>query len=104
MCVNKSIKEGVSMSSRFFTYKGFPLVRLDDCIYYGNMSDDYVVMLQIQKKEKIKELDVASKVKIYHMSTDLTLPPERAITKTSERDSLYKALDLANAWLRRSAS
>lgn len=89
------------MSTGFFTYKGYPLVRLEDCIYYGNMSDDYVVMLQILKKEKVNDLDIASKIKIYHMSTDLALPPNKAITKTSEKESLYEALDLANAWLTR---
>ncbi len=90
------------MSKGFFTYKGFPLVRHEDVIYYGSMSDDYVVMLQILKKEKVNDIDVASKIKIYHMSTDLNLPPNKAITKTSEKESLYEALDLANAWLLRS--
>jgi len=35
------------------------------------------------------------------MSTVLTLSPVEAITKTSEKESLYEALDLANAWLSR---
>lgn len=87
--------------SSFFTYKGYPLVRHENVLYYGNMSDDYVVMLQIMKKERVKDLDVASKIKIYQMSTDLSLPPNKAITKSSERESLYEALDLANAWLKR---
>ncbi len=87
--------------SNFFTYKGYPLVRHDDCIYYGNMSDEYVVMLQILEKQNVNGLDIASKVKIYQMSTDLTLPPMKAITQQVERDSLYEALDLANAWLQR---
>ena len=38
------------MDKSFFTYKGFPLVRHEDVIYYGNMSDDYVVMLKIRHK------------------------------------------------------
>ncbi|MGN0621849.1 MAG: hypothetical protein ACI4I9_08270 [Porcipelethomonas sp.] len=88
------------MSSSFFTYKGFPLVRHDDVIYYGNMSDDYVVMLQILSKTKVNDLDVANKIKVYQMSTDLTLKPNEAIKKTSEKESLYEALDLANAWLK----
>ena len=33
------------MSQEFFLYKGRPLVRLQDTIYYGRMSDPYVVML-----------------------------------------------------------
>lgn len=91
------------MDKSFFTYKGFPLVRHEDVIYYGNMSDDYVVMLKILNKKKVHDIDVASKIKVYQMSTDLTLPPNQTVTKTSEKESLYEALDLANAWLSRTA-
>ena len=91
------------MDKSFFTYKGFPLVRHEDVIYYGNMSDDYVVMLKILNKKKVHDIDVASKIKVYQMSTDLTLQPNQAVTKTSEKESLYEALDLANAWLSRTA-
>ena len=89
------------MSTSFFTYKGFPIVRRDDVIYYGNMSDEYVIMLQILQKKKVKDIEVASKIKVYQMSTDDKLNPTEAIKKTSEKESLYEALDLANAWLKR---
>lgn len=87
--------------SSFLTYKGYPLVRHDDVIYYGNMYDDYVVMLKIMKKKKVKDLEVASKIKVYQMSTDLSLNPNEMIVKSSDKESLYEALDLANAWLKR---
>ena len=89
------------MANGFLTYKGFPLVRHEDVIYYGNMTDDYVVMLQILSKTKVNDMDIANKIKVYQMSTDLSLPPYKAVTKTSEKESLYEALDLANAWLSR---
>lgn len=89
------------MGSSFFTYKGYPLVRHENVIYYGNMSDDFVVMLQILKKKKVQDLEIASKIKVYMMSTDLSLPPNEAITNSSDKESLYEALDLANAWLKR---
>ena len=85
----------------FFTYKGFPLVRNKDTIYYGNMSDDYVVMIQIMEKKKMGDLDVASRVKIYQMSTDQSKNPVEAIVKTSEKNGLYEALDIAYVWLTR---
>ena len=65
------------------------------------MTDYYVVMLQILSKTKVNNMDVANKIKVYQMSTDLSLPPNKAVTKTSEKESLYEALDLANAWLSR---
>ncbi|MBR4224771.1 MAG: hypothetical protein IKR73_08180 [Oscillospiraceae bacterium] len=84
---------------RFFTYKGYPLVRLGDQLYYGNMYDNYVVWMQILSKEKKGDLEVASKVKMYKMATDPSLPPMKAIVKQSERPTLYSALDMAYAWL-----
>ncbi len=87
--------------SEFFTYKGFPLVRNKDTIYYGNMYDKYVVMLQITEKTKQGNLNIASKVKLYQMATDENLNPIEAVVKTSERGSLYEALDMAFVWLSR---
>lgn len=85
----------------FFTYKGYPLVRKDKEMYFGNMYDEYVVWMQIQETRKLQDLDVASKIKIYLMRTDEKLNPMEAIVKTGERESLYDALDLAKAWLDR---
>lgn len=85
----------------FFTYKGYPLVRKGDEIYYGNMYDTYVIMMQIMEKTKVGDLDIASKVKIYKMATDEKLSPVEAIIKQSEKSSLYEALDIAYAWLSR---
>ena len=65
------------------------------------MSDDYVVMIQIMEKKKMGDLDVASRVKIYQMSTDQSKNPVEAIVKTSEKNGLYEALDIAYVWLTR---
>lgn len=86
---------------KFFTYKGLQLVRCGDVLYYGNMTDDYVTMIQVLSKQKAGNMDVADKVKVYLMSTDEKLNPVDAIKKTSEKNGLYDALDLAGAWLER---
>ena len=36
---------------KFFTYKGLQLVRCGDVLYYGNMTDDYVTMIQVLSKQ-----------------------------------------------------
>ena len=97
----KKIEKTDSAKNEFFSYKGFPLVRNKDTIYYGNMSDKYVVMMQIQETTKVGNLDVASKIKLYQMATDEKLNPVQAIIKTSEKSGLYEALDIAHAWLTR---
>jgi hypothetical protein len=84
----------------FFTYRGVPLVRKGNLIYFGNMYDDYVVMIEILGTKKQGNLDVASKVRIRKMATDLTLPPQEQIKNKAERESLYEALDMACAWLK----
>lgn len=86
---------------RFFTYKGFPLVRKGNEIYYGNMYDPTVIMMQVIDKRKEGNLDVASKIRIYQMKTDEKLSPVDAIIKQSEKESLYEALDIAYIWLTR---
>jgi len=73
--------EETAKVSSFLSYKGYPLVRNKDEIYYGNMNDEYVIWMQITEKTKIGDLDVASRVKIYKMATDEKLSPMEAIKK-----------------------
>ncbi len=96
------MSEQTNVKQEFFTYKGFPLVRNKNVIYYGNMSDEYIVMMQIMQQKRVNDINVATKIKIYLMLTDEKLSPIEAIKKTSDKDSLYEALDLAYAWLERS--
>lgn len=85
----------------FFMYKDYPLVRNGNCIYYGYMSEPTVVMMQVMHQNQQDDLAVADKIKVYQISTDEKLNPMQATLQTIERDSLFDALDLANAWLRR---
>ena len=86
----------------FMTYKGYPLVRSGNDLYFGYMSEPYVVMLQTEGKKEVEGIAVSEKVRLYLMSTDESLNPIQAITRTSERDNLYEALDVATTWLERS--
>lgn len=97
----KSATASNANDTEFPTYKGKPLVRSGDTIYYGSMKDDYVVRLDIKTKKKVGKLEVADKISIYLMSTDPTIMPNEAIIKTGERNGLYLALDIAEAWLSR---
>lgn len=81
----------------FFTYKGLPLVRKGNQLYYGNMYDDFVVWIEIKSTKKVGDIEVADKVKLRRMSTDITKPN---IDKNADTDSLYEALDIACAWLK----
>lgn len=83
----------------FFTYRGLPLVRKGNELYYGNMSDEYVVRMQIEETKDLNGLKVASKVRIIKMATAKDLPFDKIFVKNAEKSSLYEALDIACAWL-----
>lgn len=101
MTIGIKHKEEFVMAESFLMYKGFPLVRNKKDIYYGNMSDEYVANIKIMSTHKVNELDVADKVKVILMRTAKNIDPKDMIVKTSDRTSLYEALDVANIWLTR---
>jgi len=89
---------------QFPTYKGKPLVRCGDVIYYGSMKDKYVVKLEIKSKKHVSDMDVADKVGIQLMLTDPDIRARKQIVKSSEKNGLYLAMDIADAWLQRALS
>ena len=86
----------------FLTYKGRPLVRSGDTIYYGSSAEKYVIMLQILSKKKVGDEEIADKISVQLLSTDDTLPPAERISKKSEKNGLYNSLDIGAIWLERS--
>lgn len=82
-------------------YKGRPLVRCGDEIYYGNMKEPYVIRMNIKSKTNVNGLDVADKVSVQLMATDPELSPRKRILKASEKSNLYLAMDIADVWLER---
>ncbi len=82
-------------------YKGHPLRRKDNLIYYGSMSDKYIIMMQILGTKKIKDMDVATKVSVQLQLTDPDVKSRDRVVKKSEKDSLYAAMDVASVWLDR---
>ncbi len=87
--------------NNFPTFKGKPLVRSGDTIYYGNMKDSHVVKIDIKSKKKIGDVEVADKVSIQMIATDPSLSLKDKIVKSSEKKGLYPALDIADIWLTR---
>ena len=82
-------------------YKGFPLRRKDNLIYFGNMSDKYIAMLQILETKQVQDLEVASRIAIQLQLTDPDLKSRDRVVKKSEKTSLYDSIDLAYIWLSR---
>ncbi|MBE6819391.1 MAG: hypothetical protein E7517_09645 [Ruminococcaceae bacterium] len=87
--------------NQFLMYKGHPLVRSGNTLYYGFMDQSHVVMLTILSTKKAGDVEIADKVRIQLIATDITLNPLEAMVKTSEKNGLFEALDLASIWLER---
>lgn len=87
--------------TEFPMYKGKPLVRNGDVLYYGNMSDRYVIRLQIKSKKTVNDMDIADKVTVQLMCTDPDISPRKQVVKSSEKQGLYLAMDIGEIWLNR---
>lgn len=85
-------------------YKGRPLRRKDNFIYYGSMTDPYIVLLQVLDSEPLQDLSLAKRVSVQLQLTDSNVKSRDLVVKRSEKDSLYSALDIASVWLERALS
>ena len=82
-------------------YRGHPLRRVDNLVYYGSMADKYIIMMQVLDTEDVKDLKLAKRVSIQLQLTDPDLKSRDRVVKKSEKDSLYAAMDVAAIWLER---
>ena len=87
--------------SEVLTYKGHPLMRKDNMIYYGSMADSHIVMLQVLESKKVNDIDIATRVSVQLQLTDPTARSRDRVVKKSEKDGFYTALDLGCVWLER---
>lgn len=88
-------------SNKFLEYRGKPLVRCGNTIYYGNMNDPYVIMLQITSTKTFNDMEIADRVLIQLLNTDPDCRPRDRIVKKSEKKGLYNAMDIGTIWLER---
>ena len=87
--------------SKTLEYKGHPLRRKDNLIYYGSMADKYIIMMQIIESKLHEDLNVASRVVVQLQLTDPNLKSKDRVVKKSEKTSFYEAIDVAAVWLER---
>ena len=83
------------------TYKGHPLMRKGNLIYYGSMADSHIVMLQVLETKKQADVDIATRVSVQLQLTDPAAKSRDRIVKKSEKPGLYAALDVGCVWLER---
>lgn len=85
-------------------YKGHPLMRKENIIYYGSMSDSHIIMMQILDAGEVKGLPVAKRVSVQLQQTNPNVRIKDRIVKKTEKNSLWAAMDIASIWLGRALS
>lgn len=88
------------IEGKYIEYKGKPLVREGDEIYYGFMSDKYYLYILVMNESKASKLDIQipNMVMMQIRSTkDGTIYDGKQKVVTS----LFEAFDLGTAWLER---
>ncbi len=91
-------------SKEMLEYRGRPLRRKDNILYYGSMSDKYIIMMQITDSKKVDDMDVATRVSVQLQLTDPDLKSRDRVVKKTEKSGLYAAMDVAAVWLERALS
>lgn len=85
--------------SDFLTFKGKPLVRSGNTVYYGDMSEKFVVKLEILSSHNEGGLDVADKIKIMLLKNNSEHTDD--VVKSTEKDGMNEAMNFASIWLER---
>ena len=91
----------MSEDKKILMYKGHPLMRKDNLIYYGSMADTHIVMLQILETKTVGDTELATRVAVQLQLTDPAAKSRDRVVKKSEKIGLYTALDVGCVWLER---
>lgn len=82
-------------------YKGKPLVRQGQFIFYGFPDDKYILFMNILETKKVGNLDVATRVLVQIQSTDSDVSFNDKVIKQCEKRSFYEAFEIGTIWLER---
>ncbi|MBQ4395958.1 MAG: hypothetical protein II828_00390 [Clostridia bacterium] len=89
------------MENQYLTYKGRSLVRCGDEIYYGNITDKYIILIRETATKKVGDVDIGTKFDIELQLTDPDIKGKGKIRQTAQKASFTDALEIAEAWLNR---
>lgn len=95
----KNVKSTVD--GDYILYRNRPIVREDNIICYGNVTDKYILQLIIMTEKEYMGKKVPDKVYIQLLSTDESLPMSGRVVKEGMKNGLHDAFDIGVAWLER---
>ncbi len=80
-------------------FRGKPLYRIGDRIFYGNLYDKYILVLDVLDYKEINGFKLSTRVRIQIMDNQQEFG-EGQIYRKSEKENMYKALDIGAYWLK----
>ena len=89
------------MGEEFLSYKGKPLVRNKNTIYYGDMSDKFVIRFDVMSTKKENGIEKADKIIVNLINNDPDVKDAEKVVKKSEKYGFYNAMDIGSIWLER---
>ena len=87
-----------SKKKKRLTYRGKPIYRRGNTIYYGNLEDRLILVMDIVETEKLGDYDITKKV-VFHIQDNSGELGKGINYRTGERENLYKAFDIGSWWL-----
>lgn len=89
----------VAKKRKLLMYNGKPLIKCGKRIYYGNLEDKLILVLDIEETKNNKDIDVSTKIRVQVMDNTGEFGKGQVYRK-GERENLYKALDIGEWWLK----
>ena len=80
-------------------FRGRPVVRRDNCIYYGFIDDKVIAKLTVKEAEDINDIKLSTKINVQLITNNTHLTGNEIMIMMKTRDGIYEALDLAAVWL-----
>ncbi|MCM1164557.1 MAG: hypothetical protein NC299_08210 [Lachnospiraceae bacterium] len=81
---------------KLFFYRGFPLIRSGNTIFYGSAGDAFAARLTIKDTKRIADADVPNKIMVQLLPNN---PADMAKARKGDYIGFYEALDTAHVWL-----
>ena len=95
--------ESKSAKTEGLMYKGHPLRRVENLIYYGTMAEKYIIMMQVLESKKEQDLNVAKmciRDSLHRTGAKGTLSHKLPCLRKCKCDRLYSIYRLSQALAR----
>lgn len=91
------MNEKMPVNGKYLMYKGKPLVRENNVICYGNMTDKCYLFMMILTTKKIGNEEIPDSILVQVLTTG----PNPKIIKQGNKNGFHAAFDIGTIWLER---